>query len=199
MSPSQLFNDFSPSRTGPPPRKRARFTTDPWSAFGIHSQSESQDRTPTSSQSGVSCFTYAVTAPSRSELLSTLDEHHLRHTVYRDPYYSNANDAPKRLTERDIDGLVFDLRAETIGQWDDGVVWRDQTFDLEPEGVDGWEFAGGAPPKMGEVRKWLVKQTEDARGVNPPSTFEQLRPQLRSQVRVPARSNSSRSLTLPYR
>ncbi|KAH7102034.1 hypothetical protein BKA62DRAFT_701193 [Auriculariales sp. MPI-PUGE-AT-0066] len=191
MSPAQLYDDFTTSQDDDPrPRKRARFGPDPWSAFGISSQTQSPD----SSQMDSNCFAYAEAPPSKRELFNTLEAHQLRHTIYRDPYYSNPTDAPRKVTQRDIDGLVFDLRAGSIGQWEDGLVWRDQAFELEADGVHGWEFAGKPPPRMGTIRRWLKVEEERGQIYEPPSSYELLRPQMRSQVyRGPTQKVDSQS------
>ncbi|KZW02196.1 DNA/RNA polymerase [Exidia glandulosa HHB12029] len=175
QSAAQMFDKFSSQESDAErPRKRAR--VDPWSAFSI-----TQTQSPSSSQ--VNCFEFARRAPTARELLATLGDHRLRHTVYREAHYSNPHDRPSTVTSDPVTELTFDLRGG-IGEWEDGQVWRNRAFRLEGRAVPGWEYAGSPPPpRVGQVRRWLQKEVDDGVVASLQSSLSQTR--FRSQIEGP--------------
>ncbi|EJD47779.1 hypothetical protein AURDEDRAFT_144423 [Auricularia subglabra TFB-10046 SS5] len=193
QAPSQIYQEFS--RTVPTadefsqpsssqrPRKRRRLD-----GLGFDSAESSQELSQDLAFSdGASAFEFAERAPTRAELLSSLNEHQLRHTLYADPHYSNPSDAPSRITE--YAGREFDLR-HGVPEWDDGVVWRNRFSQLKGKNVPGWEFVGRTAPRLGEIRRWLEK--EDEEGEVHSATPSQ--PMLRSQIEGPTQKIDSQPL-----
>lgn len=120
-------------------------------------------------------FDYPLLPPTSDEVIVNMVDLGIRETVYRDPYYSNLKDAPKR--SREYAGRMFHLKGGTgVGSldewavmddwWGDGDAeaesrWkgspkksrgdfgRDEStarYPLISKGVAGWEYAGGACP-----------------------------------------------------
>lgn len=138
---------------------------DAWASFGVAPRRRLTNAQP-------NCFEYAQRAPTTKELLATLPAHNLRHTLYRDPFYSNPLDAPTSVYENQVSKLRIDLRGG-IGEWNDGVVWRNRDFQLHGRGVHGWEYAGAVAPRRGKIRRWLQKEADEGGPATRSSTSSQ--------------------------
>ena len=131
-------------------------------------------------------------------LLADLGDTGQPEMVYRDPYYSNVKDIPRR--PREYAGILFTLKGGTgVGSLEEWKTTADRDEPYSPSkrarpneqrkrlassGVTGWEYAGGVrpgPPSRAEVLKWL----EDNDGSV--DQKQQKKPSLQSQVRFYAR------------
>ncbi|KAG8872386.1 DNA polymerase zeta [Tulasnella sp. 331] len=116
---------------------------------------------------------YSLLPPTPEEVMLNLIDLGIKETLYRDPYYSNSTDAPKR--PREYAGKLFYLKGGTgvgsLGDWAIMDDWWDDAEDpnelvrrvspskraiqadhdeaksgrypLIEKGVSGWEYAGG--------------------------------------------------------
>lgn len=135
-----------------------------------------------SSSSQTNCYEFKLRAPSTRTLTATLGDHGLRHTIYREPHYSDPVDRPTTVTYDAMTGARFDYRGG-IGEWSDGAVWRNRVYSLDGRGVHGWEYATSRPPpRLGEIRRWLSKEGDGSGIASLHSTQSQSR--FRSQVRT---------------
>lgn len=116
--------------------------------------------------------------PYISEIISNLMDMGLKETVYRDPYYSNVKDIPKR--SREYAGRLFTLKGGTgvgsLEEWKQSCGAEDYKVEetkypefvtemikeknvrssLLATGINGWEYAGcPGPPNRKEVMEWL--------------------------------------------
>ncbi|KAG8944786.1 DNA polymerase zeta [Tulasnella sp. 424] len=124
-------------------------------------------------------FTYPLLPPTSTDVLFDITERGLKDVLYRDPYYSNLKDVPKR--SREYAGRLFTLKGGTgvgsLPPWDDGEPqydtqhpdspskrsvagekWGSSRKPLRSKGVSGWEYAGGVrpgPPSRREIERWL--------------------------------------------
>ncbi|KDQ63750.1 hypothetical protein JAAARDRAFT_53942 [Jaapia argillacea MUCL 33604] len=128
-------------------------------------------------------FAYAVPPPSKSELVSTVDDFGVPSKVYRDPYYSRESDAPDK--PREYAGLVYHLKGGSgmavLEEWETNAPAFPECGGTATGAVCGWEYAG-SPPSVREVERWLKLEAENCprRGVN-------MRP--RSQIEGPTQAN----------
>ena len=120
-------------------------------------------------------FVYVYPPPTIPELLSTIEDYGLPRKIYRDPFYSNADDIPCR--PREYAGLVYhlqgdDSRLKTLEEWEtktfDPLATGDKSSVLSP---GGWEYSN-CPPSRRQTMVWLKD--------NPP--IEDKRAKMRSQV-----------------
>jgi DNA polymerase zeta len=119
---------------------------------------------PSSVQISKQTYTYVLPVPSRAEIVRSLEDYGLPMKIYRDPWYSNATDAPDR--PREFAGLVYHLKGgnglDVLSDWitDGGVETASgacaQPSPLLSLGVTGWEYANHPPSKL-EVKKWVAK------------------------------------------
>ena len=108
---------------------------------------------------------YSRRPPTCDELLESTEYYQIPSKVYRDPYFSKAEDAPEK--PREYAGLVFHLKGGhgvvDLEEWrsSHSVPKETALSKLSSTGVKGWEFAS-TPPSVKQVRKWL--KDESARG-----------------------------------
>lgn len=83
--------------------------------------------------------------------------------MYRDPYYSNEEDAPEH--SREYAGLLYTLKGGTgIGVLDDWVGHEKadgRGVPLDSSGIYGWEYAA-TPPSVQQTRLWLAQNPREA-------------------------------------
>ncbi|KAG6842201.1 hypothetical protein C0991_000171 [Blastosporella zonata] len=102
-------------------------------------------------------YEYALTPPSASSLVGTLDEHGVQAKIYRPPHYSSSPDIPER--PREYAGLSFHLKGgqgithlDAWSESSDG----DDVSQLSCQGIGGWEYSS-LPPHVKDIRRWLAK------------------------------------------
>lgn len=119
---------------------------------------------------GAFSYTYAITPPSISDLMASMQDYHLTDRVYRMAYYSKEHDAPEK--PREYAGLLYHLKGgeglNVLEEWDcrtgnnthaskSHVNAKEKNVPRRwPAFSTGWEFAS-SPPSPREVRRWLGK------------------------------------------
>lgn len=119
---------------------------------------------------GTFSYTYAITPPSISDLMASMQDYHLTDRVYRMAYYSKEHDAPEK--PREYAGLLYHLKGgeglNVLEEWDcrtgNNTHASKSYVDAKGKNVPrrwpafstGWEFAS-SPPSPREVRRWLGK------------------------------------------
>jgi DNA polymerase zeta len=105
-------------------------------------------------------YEYAKSPPSAS-LLATIEEYDLPEKIYRDPYYSKAEDASDVPWE--FAGLTYHLKGgdglNVLEEWGSSLRSTPRERNLFLDWFDnvvtgGWEYAQ-SPPSVREVRVWL--------------------------------------------
>lgn len=114
----------------------------------------------------LNCYVYALTPPSISSLLETVESSGIPSKIYQRPYYSNPNDVPEK--PRAYGGVIYRLHGnhEYLKPLDD---WQENNAslptnpftDLSLPYSSGWEYGGGSPPSVRQVKMWLA--SEEAR------------------------------------
>ncbi|KAG1749999.1 uncharacterized protein EDB91DRAFT_1309620 [Suillus paluster] len=110
--------------------------------------------------SSTTAFTFAVSPPSSSELLRTIETYGVLRRVYRNPYYSRRADASEH--PREYAGLLYHLKGgeglDTLDQWKSHGSQLHMGRDARPSKSTymtwGWEYAA-LPPSKTQVKKWL--------------------------------------------
>ncbi|KAL4069612.1 hypothetical protein V8B97DRAFT_2024397 [Scleroderma yunnanense] len=103
-------------------------------------------------------FVYVSPPPTISELLNTIEDHGLPRKMYRDPFYSKAEDVPYR--PREYAGLVYHLKGDvselgTLEEWQSKVFVPLATGDKSPLICPwGWEYLS-CPPSRRQIKMWL--------------------------------------------
>ncbi len=135
--------------------------------------------------SGRNCYVYACTPPTAIELVESTEQVGIPSKIYRDPYYSEKNDAPER--PREYAGLVFHLKGgdgiANLEEWKEGesapsVVTGHRAREFDATNVWGWEYAS-SPPSAKQARKWLKEQASQ---LNARSTRTKNSSQVRSVI-----------------
>lgn len=125
---------------------------------------------PTSMSTNANAYVYAISPPSISELVGSLDEFAIPNKIYREAYYSNESDALDK--PREYAGLLYRLNGgeglSTLDDWGGVQSLGDMGHaKLETNGKGtavrqcmqttsaGWEYAD-SPPSHREVKKWLT-------------------------------------------
>ncbi|KZT30383.1 hypothetical protein NEOLEDRAFT_1237658 [Neolentinus lepideus HHB14362 ss-1] len=113
-------------------------------------------------------YVYGRPPPSTSVLMSTFGDHGVPSKIYRNPFYSNAEDIPEH--SREYAGLVYHLKGgddlANLEEWDSGpssekpATQNSGVVKFHRTGVGGWEYAG-SPPSPSEVQKWLDKMSRE--------------------------------------
>ncbi|KIP11956.1 hypothetical protein PHLGIDRAFT_510248 [Phlebiopsis gigantea 11061_1 CR5-6] len=131
-------------------------------------------------------YVYRYPPPTTIGLLSSLDTYGVSSTVYRDPYYSNEEDAPEH--SREYAGLLYTLKGGTgVGVLDDWVGHeRPNVHGVHPDnsGIYGWEYAA-TPPSVKQSRLWLAQTPREGAACARTSTSQILGP-------TPARPNTAK-------
>lgn len=174
--PSNHTINWEDGQSAPPLNASPKLPSDPSSMVtskymssvvltAVHSSSSF----PKSIAANPNAYIYAISPPSISELIGSLDEFTIPNKIYRDAYYSDEIDAPDN--PREYAGLLYHLNGgvglSTLDEWGGG-----QSVDMSnanprskgkakaitqcdhtPSG--GWEYAS-CPPSHREVKKWLT-------------------------------------------
>jgi DNA polymerase zeta len=113
-------------------------------------------------------YVYAMSPPSISEIVGSLDAFSIPNKIYRDAYYSNESDAPDK--PREYAGLLYNLNGGeglgTLDEWAGGhlsVTTSNANARTKGKAITrcghtasgGWEYAS-VPPSRREVKKWLT-------------------------------------------
>ncbi|KAJ7900356.1 hypothetical protein B0H14DRAFT_3104499 [Mycena olivaceomarginata] len=186
--------NLSDTPSGPPPLKKRRITfAEPSKTTAAYVMSRkamgmnTHITTERLKEINLNCYVYALTPPSISSLLETVESSGIPSKIYQRPYYSNPNDVPEK--PRAYGGVIYRLHGnhEYLKPLDD---WQENnasspinTFtDLSLPYSSGWEYGGGSPPSVRQVKMWLA--SEEARA--PPK-----KPRLgaRSQIEGPTQAN----------
>jgi len=113
--------------------------------------------------SSINRYEYVQHPPSTSDLLESLQSYDLPDKIYREPYYSNNTDVPRKA--RTYAGLVYHLKGGR------GVAhlepWKGTSNPeeiprlslgadvyLDSATLGGWEYAS-CPPSVKQVKRWL--------------------------------------------
>ena len=143
-------------------------------------------------------YVYAVSPPSVSEIVGSMDEYAIPNKIYRDAYYSNESDAPDN--PREYAGLLYHLKGgeglNTLEEWmseKSKVVTSNAIAKTKGKGKvttryghitsGGWEYAS-CPPSHREIKKWLttdagrrpVKKSKIPSQVGPPNATSLIEP-----------------------
>lgn len=127
----------------------------------------SSQQYPGNSSSFNPSYVYANKPPSSSDLQSSIEDYDIPSKIYRNPYYSNEDDAPER--PREYAGLVFHLKGgdgvASLEDWvndfqglfisDEKEIWPS---DMAYDGMYGWEYAS-RPPTRKQTIRWLKLHT----------------------------------------
>lgn len=127
-------------------------------------------------------FTFSPVPANSSVLMAVLNDYGMPSKIYRDPYYSIAEDAPER--PREYAGLIYHLVGgnglDTLRHWKSGEPDETDVMDSNPPhialAVGGWEYASN-PPSVKQVKKWL--QSEEGRIHISPSSNKRTQSQVR--------------------
>lgn len=114
-------------------------------------------------------FVYAFVPPDPSSLTNSFSAHGLPNKEYKDPFYSNSQDLPKR--PREYAGQMFDLTRgvgmASLPPWNanpvDGVTKQES---IKP--FCGWEYAGW-PPSKRSVKLWLQELQSSGKSTSYPA------------------------------
>lgn len=164
---------MSDTPSGPPPLKKRRITfAEPSKTTAAYVMSRkamgmnTHITTERLKEINLNCYVYALTPPSISSLLETVESSGIPSKIYQRPYYSNPNDVPEK--PRAYGGVIYRLHGnhEYLKPLDD---WQENnasspinTFtDLSLPYSSGWEYGGGSPPSVRQVKMWLA--SEEAR------------------------------------
>jgi len=130
--------------------------------------------------SSINRYEYVQHPPSTSDLLESLQSYDLPDKIYREPYYSNSTDVPKKA--RTYAGLAYHLK-------DGGGVahlepWKSTSkpeeiprlslgadVHLDSATLGGWEYAS-CPPSVQQVKRWLPTRRKFSSA--PPRRFSQV-------------------------
>jgi DNA polymerase zeta len=138
-------------------------STAPVAPTAVHSSSSF----PMSMTTNANAYVYALSPPSISELVGSLDEFAIPNKIYREAFYSNEGDALDK--PREYAGLLYRLNGgDGLSTLDD---WAGVQFPgamgraTNGKGTTirqcmqitsgGWEYAD-SPPSHREVKKWLT-------------------------------------------
>ncbi|GJE86113.1 DNA polymerase zeta catalytic subunit [Phanerochaete sordida] len=113
---------------------------------------------------GARTYEYHLPPPTTSALLESLEAHDIPAKVYKDPFYSNEDDAPEHT--REYAGLLYDLKGGTgigvLQEWEGHETFNSGLGKLDTTGIYGWEYAG-VPPSVKQTRLWLdAHQVDEA-------------------------------------
>ncbi|KAG8995718.1 DNA polymerase zeta [Tulasnella sp. JGI-2019a] len=193
------------------------YGTDGWRGPSFDSTGDSASGANTENRPlSSSAYAYPLLPPTSEEVMLNLVDLGIKETLYRDPYYSNVVDAPKRPLE--YAGRLFHLKGGTgVGSLEDWAVmddWWDDAEDpseavkkvspskrafhtsTEPKpgrypligrGVAGWEYAGGVQAGP-PSRHDLVKWLKETDGTIVETTRAK-RLNLQSQIAGPTQKN----------
>jgi DNA polymerase zeta len=108
-------------------------------------------------------YEYGCPPPTLSDLRESLEFYGLPQKIYRDPYYSNSSDVPRRV--RTYAGIQFRLKGGQgiahLEEWNcipgSGAGTNQlvsSSVGLQLSGSGGWEYAS-CPPSVRQTKKWL--------------------------------------------
>ncbi|KAF9973811.1 DNA polymerase zeta [Actinomortierella ambigua] len=148
-------------------------------------------------------YQFHIPAPTASDLLSTLDSHHLPHVVHQKPFFSNAADVPSR--PKTFGGKEFRLQSHDLSSTKQFVGGHNTvlssarltattatSLSLQPppnQGTKFWEPVQ-PPPSYQEMVAWLEAEEKEKKkrsSVFAPSTQQQR--QKISQLEAPTPKN----------
>jgi DNA polymerase zeta len=108
-------------------------------------------------------YDYALTPPSVSKLLETVESSGIPPKIYRQPFYSNTNDVPEK--PREYGGILYRVKGneESLQHLDD---WEEHdalpptnTFiSLSLPYSGGWEYGGASPPSVRQIKRYLASE-----------------------------------------
>ncbi|GAA5949875.1 hypothetical protein JCM3765_007720 [Sporobolomyces pararoseus] len=111
-------------------------------------------------------FIYNRKAPTTAQLYESLNQNKQPHVIYKDPYYSNPKDVPRK--DREFAGKSYSIDGDSIkflkpflhhGMSPFAALAQQQLKVSNPRiaGTTKWEFSE-RPPSKKEMNEWLVKE-----------------------------------------
>ncbi|KAJ6575123.1 hypothetical protein B0H19DRAFT_1127258 [Mycena capillaripes] len=132
-------------------------------------------------------YEYALAPPSVSRLLETVEAAGIPRKIYRQPFYSDSNDTPDK--PREYGGFLYRVKGnedalQHLDDWEehDALPATNAFASLSLPYSSGWEYGGGSPPSVRQIKKYLA--SEETRV---PSKKPQRGP--RSQIEGPTQAN----------
>jgi len=112
--------------------------------------------------SSINRYEHIQRPPSTSDLLESLQLHDLPDKIYREPYYSNSTDVPKKA--RTHAGLSYHLKCsggvahlepwKSTSNREEIPLSLGADVYLDSATLGGWEYAN-CPPSVKQVKRWL--------------------------------------------
>lgn len=111
-------------------------------------------------------YDYAIAPPPASKLLETVEAVGIPRKIYRQPFYSDPNDTPDK--PREYGGFLYRVKGnedslQYLDDWEEHnalpatSVFTNHSLSYS----SGWEYGGGSPPSVRQVKKYLA--SEEAR------------------------------------
>ncbi|KAJ6509544.1 hypothetical protein C8R47DRAFT_1174181 [Mycena vitilis] len=129
---------------------------------------------------------YALTPPTASKLLETLETCGIPRKIYRKPFYSSSDDTPDK--PREYGGLLYRVKGsedslQYLDDWEQHDVFTSPNPSISSLPYSsGWEYGGGSPPSVRQIKRYLASEEASV-----PSKKQQLKQ--RSQIEGPTQAN----------
>ncbi|KAJ7615302.1 hypothetical protein DFH06DRAFT_1062847 [Mycena polygramma] len=131
-------------------------------------------------------YDYALTPPTASKLLETLETCGIPRKIYRKPFYSSSDDTPDK--PREYGGVLYRVKGsedslQYLDDWEQHDAFGSpniSSFSLPYS--SGWEYSGGSPPSVRQIKRYLASEEASV-----PSKKQQLKQ--RSQIEGPTQAN----------